>query len=86
MLDIEIHLKKLIYQAFKNLNVDLKEEDIVIERSKEKAHGDYATNAAMQMARVLKQNPRQIAQNIVELIKDDCIEKIEIAGPGFINF
>lgn len=86
MLDIEIHLKKLISQAFKNLNVDLKEEDIVIERSKEKAHGDYATNAAMQMARVLKQNPRQIAQNIVELIKDDCIEKIEIAGPGFINF
>ena len=53
MLDIEQHLKILIIEAFKKLNVDIKEDNIVIERSKEKVHGDYATNVAMQMARVL---------------------------------
>ena len=86
MLDIELHLKKLIANAFANLGVEMSEDNIVIERSKEKAHGDYATNAAMQMARVLKKNPREIAQNIVNNINDASIEKIEIAGPGFINF
>lgn len=86
MLDIELHLKKLIANAFASLGVEMLEENIVIERSKEKAHGDYATNAAMQMARVLKKNPREIAQSIVSNINDAAIEKIEIAGPGFINF
>ena len=86
MLDIELHLKKLIANAFASLGVEMLEDNIVIERSKEKAHGDYATNAAMQMARVLKKNPREIAQNIVSNINDASIEKIEIAGPGFINF
>ena len=86
MLDIEQHLKILIIEAFKKLNVDIKEDNIVIERSKEKAHGDYATNVAMQMARVLHSAPIQIAKNLVELINDENIEKIEIAGPGFVNF
>ena len=86
MLDIELHLKKLIANAFATLGVEMLEDNIVIERSKEKAHGDYATNAAMQMARVLKRNPREIAQSIVSNINDASIEKIEIAGPGFINF
>ena len=86
MLDIEQHLKILIIEAFKKLNVDIKEDNIVIERSKEKVHGDYATNVAMQMARVLHSAPVQIAKNLVELINDENIEKIEIAGPGFINF
>ena len=86
MVDIELHLKSLISKAFETMGASLAIENIVIERSKEKAHGDYATNAAMQMARVLKKNPREIAQNVVNAIKDDAIEKIEIAGPGFINF
>ena len=74
MLDIELHLKKLIANAFASLGVEMLEENIVIERSKEKAHGDYATNAAMQMARVLKKNPREIAQSIVSNINDAAIE------------
>jgi arginyl-tRNA synthetase len=62
--------------------------EVALEVPKDKTHGDYATNIAMQLARVAKKAPRQIAETIVEKI--DCekayIEKIEIAGPGFINF
>lgn len=86
MLDIELHLKKVISEAFKSLDVEIGLDSIVIERSKEKAHGDYATNVAMQMARVLKMAPIMIAKNLIEKINDENIEKIEIAGPGFINF
>ncbi|WP_410513018.1 arginine--tRNA ligase [Paenibacillus sp. BR2-3] len=61
---------------------------IVLEVPKDKAHGDLATNAAMQLTKIAKRNPRQIAEAIVERL--DCgrasIEKAEIAGPGFINF
>lgn len=52
-------------------------------------HGDYATNVAMVLSRNLKKNPRDIASKIVESIKSynsPIIYRIEIAGPGFINF
>ncbi|WP_099222522.1 arginine--tRNA ligase [Listeria costaricensis] len=60
---------------------------ILLEVPKEKSHGDYSTNIAMQLARVAKKAPRQIAEGITaELEGAAQIEKIEIAGPGFINF
>lgn len=61
---------------------------IVLEVPKDKAHGDIATNAAMQLTRIAKRNPRQIAEAIVEHLDTSraSIEKAEIAGPGFINF
>lgn len=86
MSDIETLLKNLLASALKTLGVEMSAEDIVIERSKEKAHGDFATNVAMQQARTLHQAPRAIAEKIVALINDEAIDKIEIAGPGFINF
>ena len=62
--------------------------DFVIEVPREKAHGDFATNVSMLMAKEAKMNPRQIAQLIVERFskEDTWVEKIEVAGPGFINF
>ncbi|GIO26821.1 arginine--tRNA ligase [Ornithinibacillus bavariensis] len=62
--------------------------DIILEKPKDKAHGDFATNIAMQLARIAKKAPRQIAEDIVNNLNQDAasIEKIEIAGPGFINF
>lgn len=62
--------------------------NITLEVPKEKSHGDLATNAAMQLTRIAKKNPRQIAEAILEHIdvKKASIEKAEIAGPGFINF
>ncbi|WP_077619948.1 arginine--tRNA ligase [Bacillus sinesaloumensis] len=62
--------------------------EAVLELPKDKAHGDYATNMAMQLARVAKKAPRMIADDIVANFDKSkaSIEKIEIAGPGFINF
>ncbi len=60
---------------------------IVIERARDTQHGDFATNLAMVLAKPAKTNPRQLAEKIVAAIPDDSvIAKIEIAGPGFINF
>lgn len=62
--------------------------NIVLEVPKEKTHGDLATNIAMQLSRVAKQNPRQIAERLIERLNKSkaYIAKVEIAGPGFINF
>ncbi len=58
-----------------------------IDRTKDKSHGDFASNIAMMLAKPAKMNPRQIAEILVAAISDaPMIEKIEIAGPGFINF
>ncbi|MCG1021302.1 arginine--tRNA ligase [Sutcliffiella horikoshii] len=62
--------------------------DVVLETPKDKANGDYSTNMAMQLARVAKKAPRMIAEEIVKNFDQSkaSIEKIDIAGPGFINF
>jgi len=61
--------------------------DIQIEHTKDKAHGDFATNIAMMLARPAKMNPRQIATNLVDALATvDFVTKVDIAGPGFINF
>ncbi len=59
-----------------------------IETPKMKGHGDYATNAAMLLAPQEKKSPRDIAQQIINHLPsgDSRIEKVEVAGPGFINF
>ncbi|WP_017798233.1 arginine--tRNA ligase [Oceanobacillus kimchii] len=86
----EQKLKEQIHQAV--INADLATEDqipdIILEKPKDKAHGDFATNIAMQLARIAKKAPRQIADDIVENLNksEASVEKVEIAGPGFINF
>ncbi len=62
--------------------------EITLEIPKSEEHGDYATNVAMVSARIFKEAPRKIAEKIVDCIPDpeNLIDKIEIAGPGFINF
>ncbi|MEA3321301.1 MAG: arginine--tRNA ligase [Bacillota bacterium] len=61
---------------------------VVLETPKDKANGDYSTNMAMQLARVAKKAPRMIAEEIVKNFDQSkaSIDKIDIAGPGFINF
>ena len=86
MLDVEIKLKTSIQQALKESGADIELDKIVIERSKDKTHGDYATTVAMQMAKTLHKSPRDIASLIVTKLHCDIVDKIEIAGPGFINF
>lgn len=62
-----------------------------IEKPKDLSHGDLACTVAMQCARALKRNPREIAASLVEAMKKDpeftrLLSDVQIAGPGFINF
>lgn len=79
-------LKSLVLQAFAKLGYTLTDTDIVIERSRDAAHGDFATNAAMKFAKKFGMNPRELAGKLSENIASDAVEKLEIAGPGFLNF
>ncbi|MFT8872987.1 MAG: arginine--tRNA ligase [Sporolactobacillus sp.] len=62
--------------------------DVILEAPRDKVHGDFATNMAMQLARLAHQAPRKIAETLVAHLdkKKGHIRDIEIAGPGFINF
>ncbi len=86
---IEISLKEVLRNAIISLGFveDYKVEQIVIEIPKDKAHGDYSSNIAMQLTKVLRRNPREIASQIIDAIDKDAgnIDHVEIAGPGFIN-
>lgn len=55
---------------------------------KDNNNGDYSTNIAMRLAKILRKKPQEIAQTIVSSLENSlsCADKIEIAGPGFINF
>ena len=79
------HLAELFQHAVKQVAPDAA-INIELERPKQVSHGDFACNAAMQLARGLKRNPREVAAEMMQsLPKSDLVEKTEIAGPGFIN-
>lgn len=82
----ENELKIILADAASKIDVKLDSNEITIERSKDPLHGDYATNLAMKLASKLHLAPKAIAEKLVANISSDKIEKIEIAGPGFINF
>ncbi len=86
MFQIESYLKSEIEAACERLSYPLTE--FVLETPKQEAHGDISTNVAMQLAGSQKSNPRRLAQTIIDNLQLDnkLIEKVEIAGPGFINF
>ena len=62
--------------------------DVILELPKDKTHGDYSTNMAMRLTKIAKKAPKQVAEALIENFDQTkaSIEKIEIAGPGFINF
>ena len=86
-------IKKLIIEAAsqaqaKGLLSSVDFPEVNVEKPKVEAHGDFSTNFAMVMASLQKMAPRKVAQAIVDQLNDSgrLLEKIEIAGPGFINF
>ncbi|MCF0110686.1 MAG: arginine--tRNA ligase [Erysipelotrichaceae bacterium] len=86
---IESNLKQAVRNAVeKAFSIEWSEEQVTIEIPKDKSHGDYATNIAMQLTRTLRTNPKMIAQQVVDHLDLAAagIAKVEIAGPGFINF
>ncbi|NIT55940.1 MAG: arginine--tRNA ligase [Aliifodinibius sp.] len=83
------YLRSIIRQSLQQF--DLSDDDIPeiqIEKPNQPEHGDAASNIAMNLASVLKMNPRKIGEQIVEELEydDKKIQSVEIAGPGFINF
>ncbi len=80
-------LQDTIYEVLNKLDIDYDKDSIVIEVPKLRENGDFSTNVAMKLASVLKKNPKEIAEDIVSILSnDEKFDKVEIAGPGFINF
>jgi arginyl-tRNA synthetase len=81
-------IKNLIKDALLNLNIEV--SDIVIEHPEDLKNGDYSTNVALAIAKGVERNPKELAEKIVieinRLNVDKNIEKVEVAGFGFINF
>lgn len=82
-------IAQLISRSLRKIGID----NIVprIEKPKDPSHGDLACTVALQCSRMVKRNPRDIAQTIVDLMKEDpeysqLLSDVQIAGPGFINF
>ena len=88
---MKAHITELLAQAAKSLtqNADFDGSNFTIhlERPKNRDHGDFSTNLAMLLAKPLRQNPRAIAESLVKALPTSAyVEKVEIAGAGFINF
>ncbi len=81
------YLSRIFMQASQKLEY-LKDAIILFNVPAQSDHGDFATNVAMTLTKKLKRNPKEIAQEIIDSLDYDetVLEKIEIAGPGFINF
>ena len=88
--DVKDQLKTQLVQAVVKAGLAGEEEipEVVIETPKDKSHGDYASNLAMQLARVAKKAPKQIAEDIQANLDLEAasVETVDIAGPGFLNF
>ena len=84
-MDIKKDLRNIINESLSKMNID--GVSFIVEVPKNKENGDYSTNVAMELTKVLRKNPREIAEEIVANIdKGNIIDRIVIAGAGFINF
>ena len=86
-------LRDLLLQAIRTLQNDqslpaeLEVPSFVIERARSREHGDFASNAAMLLAKPARAKPRELAEKLVAALPANAlVAKVEIAGPGFINF
>lgn len=84
-MSIKTELKHLIKSSLNKCDISLEIEKITIETPKDKSLGDYSTNVALVLTKILQKNPMEIAELIKEHLQSDLIEKVSIASPGFIN-
>ena len=83
----ELLVQSLAALQSKELLPRLEDVTIKIENSRGPEHGDFASNIAMTFAKAAKTNPRELAQKVIDHLPESSIlERVEIAGPGFINF
>ena len=85
-------IEKLLRDALNALPAELRPADLtpstpLVERTRDSSHGDFATNVALQLAKAAKRKPRELAEAIIAALpRNELVAKVEIAGPGFINF
>ncbi|NOT13226.1 MAG: arginine--tRNA ligase [Methylococcaceae bacterium] len=85
-------IEALILQAIETLKSEsVLDQDIspkiIVDRSRDPMHGDFATNIALMLAKLARLSPRQLAEKLITALpQNDVIIKVELAGPGFINF
>ena len=85
-MDIKAHLAALFRAALAKVAPEAADAEVVIERPRDAAHGDFACNLALQLAKRLKKNPRQLAEQLIAALPaDPRVAKLEVAGAGFIN-
>ncbi|MGH8750787.1 MAG: arginine--tRNA ligase, partial [Burkholderiales bacterium] len=85
-MDLKSHLAGLFSQALKTVAPEQAALPILLERPKQASHGDYSCNLALQLAKPMKRNPRELATALLAALPaSPYIEKAEIAGAGFIN-
>jgi arginyl-tRNA synthetase len=85
-MDIKDHLATLFRAALAKAAPEAADAEVVIERPRDATHGDFACNVALQLAKRLKRNPRQLAEQIAAALPADAqVAKLEVAGAGFIN-
>ena len=85
-MNLKLMIKNMVFDVIKSLEIQFDYENIVVEVPKSKENGDFSTNIAMQLVKILKDNPRNIAEKIkLELENKEGIKSVDIAGPGFIN-
>ena len=84
-MSIKQKIQRIIKTSLDNNNIEFELDKIIIETPKDTKNGDYSTNIALMLTKILKDNPMNIASKIANEIKDDSIDKVEIANPGFIN-
>lgn len=82
---LEEKIKKLLFDILVSLNIDANINEIEVNTTKDKIHGDLTSNIALKFHKKSGMNPRDFASKIVSSLKSDEILKVEIAGPGFIN-
>ena len=86
------HLAELLQHAVDRLKADGvlpadQPVEIGLERARDRKHGDFASNLALTLAKAARRKPRELAEALVAALPDsERVDKVEIAGPGFINF
>ena len=84
--DLRAHLSALFAEALQQVAPNAGEVHIALEKPKQAQHGDYASSIALQLAKRLRQKPREVAERLVQTLPaSPYLDRAEVAGPGFIN-
>ena len=84
---IQENLLKILRDLYRDSGLEVEKLSINLQENNDKKHGDLASNIALILAKALKRNPKEIANSIKDaFVTDEETIRVEVAGPGFINF